>query len=81
MPCHNCGRIQTDPTPGSSPWARGVTHGEQILLCPDCQEGHPHLVETLDRCRRCGSTRMSVMLGDVVCRACGEDNSAPRPIL
>jgi transcription initiation factor TFIIIB Brf1 subunit/transcription initiation factor TFIIB len=28
-------------------------------------------MEMLDRCERCGSTRLSVMLGEVVCRQCG----------
>jgi transcription initiation factor TFIIIB Brf1 subunit/transcription initiation factor TFIIB len=25
----------------------------------------------LERCERCGSTRLSAMLGEVVCRQCG----------
>jgi hypothetical protein len=39
----------------------------------------------VDRCRTCGSTRLSLTLGDVVCRACGTvgalepNGNAPAP--
>jgi ribosomal protein L37E len=76
MPCHRCGRVQTDPVKGASPWARGVVAGEQILLCPDCQRGDPAWRERLDRCAACGSSRLSVVLGSTVCRECGHDQPA-----
>jgi hypothetical protein len=71
MPCVRCGKRQTDPAKGASPWARYVTGGEQVLLCPACQAADPGWVATSDRCPTCGSTRLSMMLGSVVCRACG----------
>jgi uncharacterized protein YbaR (Trm112 family) len=73
MPCMRCGRIQSDPHKGEAPWARGVAAGRQILVCPECQGREPRWVESLDRCRQCGSTRLSVVLGSIVCRACGRD--------
>ncbi len=72
MPCELCGKRQTDPAKGASPWARLVTGGRQVLLCPDCQAADPTWRARSDRCPACGSTRLSVMLGSVVCRACGE---------
>jgi uncharacterized protein YbaR (Trm112 family) len=44
----------------------------QVLLCPDCQAADPLWRDRSDRCPACGSTRLSVMLGSVVCRSCGE---------
>jgi hypothetical protein len=73
MPCHRCGRIQTDPVKGASPWARGVIDGEQVLVCPECQRTDPDWTDRLDRCPSCGSSRLSVVLGSIVCRACGHD--------
>ena len=73
MPCHNCGKVQTDPTKGASPWARGVIASEQILMCPDCQAKDPGWTGALEHCERCGGTRLSITLGSVVCRACGHD--------
>ena len=70
MPCYRCQRIQTDPVKGASPWARGVVEGEQILLCPDCQHEDPDWSEALDRCPRCGSTRLSMVMGSLTCRGC-----------
>jgi predicted amidophosphoribosyltransferase len=51
---------------------RLVTGGVQVLLCPDCQAADPLWRDRSDHCPACGSTRLSVMLGSVVCRACGE---------
>jgi len=67
-----CGKRQTDPAKGASPWAKLVTRGQQVLLCPDCQAADPGWRARSDRCPACGSTRLSMMLGSVVCRACGE---------
>ncbi|HVF52778.1 MAG TPA: hypothetical protein VNC78_04135 [Actinomycetota bacterium] len=71
MPCYRCGRVQTDPAKGSSPWARGVLDDEQVLICPECQSAEPAWADAFDRCPRCGGTRLSKMLGDTICRACG----------
>jgi rubredoxin len=53
------------------PWVRAVASGRQVLICPECQRKHEDWAEALDRCERCGGTRLSAMLGEVVCRACG----------
>ncbi|MGH2772174.1 MAG: hypothetical protein ACRDIU_03420 [Actinomycetota bacterium] len=76
MGCNICGRIQTDPVKGASPWGRMVLKGEQVLICPDCQKKDPSWATGADRCRFCGSTRLSIVLGSLVCRGCGKD--APR---
>lgn len=70
--CHLCGRPTYDPDKRERPWARGVADGRQILVCPDCQRDRPGWSDALDRCANCGSTRLSAMLGSVVCRACGD---------
>ncbi|MGH2682069.1 MAG: hypothetical protein ACRDIX_02410 [Actinomycetota bacterium] len=69
--CHVCGRATYDPDKRERPWVRGVAGGRQVLVCPACQRDHPDWSDGLDRCERCSSTRLSVMLGNVVCRACG----------
>jgi hypothetical protein len=76
MPCYRCQRVQTDPERGSSPWARGVLRGEQVLICPDCQAGDANWNASLDQCARCGSTRLMVVMGSVVCRQCGFERPA-----
>lgn len=76
MPCYRCGRIQTDPVRGASPWARGLVGGELILVCPDCQEDGTWTRE-LTRCKECGNTRLSKVMGVVVCRACGAESEVP----
>jgi hypothetical protein len=73
MPCYRCGRLQTDPAKGASPWARGVVNGAQVLICPDCQSADPEWPATLTACPRCGSTRLSMVMGSVVCRQCDHD--------
>lgn len=73
MPCYRCGRIQTDPVKGASPWARGVVGDEQILICPECQREHPSWTDELRRCPRCAGTRLSIVMGSFVCRGCGHD--------
>src|SRR5690606_39272801 len=68
MPCYRCGARQTDPVRGVSPWKRGVRHGSQVLICPDCQRTHDL---ELDTCAGCGSVALICRLGEVECRACG----------
>ncbi|MDP9069079.1 MAG: hypothetical protein M3N53_12145 [Actinomycetota bacterium] len=51
-----------------------VVKREQVLVCPVCQQEHPEWVDELDRCPRCGSTRLKMMLGSVVCKVCGADS-------
>ncbi|MGH2707210.1 MAG: hypothetical protein ACRDJF_09945 [Actinomycetota bacterium] len=81
MPCTACGRRQTDPVRGPSPWACLVIGGQQSLVCPECQTRQPGWLERADRCPRCTSTRLSVMLGSVVCRNCGGDFEPGIPTL
>ena len=76
MPCYRCDRVQTDPGPKGSDgpfWARGVVDGEQILICPECQQKDPDWVSDLEKCPRCGSTRLSKAMGSRVCRQCNHD--------
>jgi hypothetical protein len=69
--CLLCGRATFDPAKGERPWVRATVQGHQVLVCPICQEERPEWAVQLDRCERCGATRLSAMLGQVVCRACG----------
>ena len=69
--CLLCGRATFDPDKRDRPWVRAVQGGRQVLVCPACQEATPDWAERLDRCSACGSTRLSAMLGQVVCRLCG----------
>jgi hypothetical protein len=66
-----CGRATYDPDKKERPWSRGVSDGRQVLVCPRCQADRADWMARLDRCERCESTRLSVMLGEVVCRQCG----------
>jgi predicted amidophosphoribosyltransferase len=66
-----CGRPTYDPTKKERQWARAVSGGRQVLICPVCQEDRADWRDRLDRCEECGSTRLGVMLDEVVCRACG----------
>src|SRR6266516_3072784 len=70
--CWLCGRPTYDPDKRERPWARGVSAGRQVLVCPTCQHDRTGWADLLDRCGRCGGTRLSAMLGEVACRACGE---------
>jgi hypothetical protein len=79
MPCFRCDARQTDPTRGDSPWQRGVVRGQQVLVCPDCQEGSGW-AEGLDRCARCGSIRLVKALGAVNCRSCGLESWPDAPL-
>ena len=70
--CELCGRPTYDPDKKERQWARAVAGGRQVLICPQCQVDRPDWAAGLDRCERCGATRLSAMLGEIVCRACGE---------
>ena len=69
--CFLCGRPTFDPDRRERPWVRATVGGHQVLVCPRCQEDRPDWAVQLDRCEACGQTRLSVTLGQVVCRACG----------
>jgi Zn finger protein HypA/HybF involved in hydrogenase expression len=71
--CALCGRPTYDPDKKERPWARAVSKGVQVLICPQCQAERDDWAESLDRCQKCGATRLSAMLGEVVCRACGHE--------
>jgi hypothetical protein len=73
MPCHRCAARQTDPVRGASPWKRGVVAGQQVLVCPACQNV-PDVAQLFDRCERCGSTHLAKALGAVHCRDCGAES-------
>lgn len=83
MGCVCCGRRQTDPAKGASPWQRGVVAGAQVLGCPDCQASGAWAA-VLDTCASCRSTMLVRRLGETVCRACGRTGegvpaAAPAP--
>jgi hypothetical protein len=69
--CALCGRATYDPDKRERPWSRGVRGERQVLICPVCQSERPEWISMLDRCERCSSPRLSLMLGEVVCRQCG----------
>jgi predicted amidophosphoribosyltransferase len=75
VPCYRCHRRQADPARGPSAWKRGVSHGEQVLVCPECQRDHDWIAD-LDRCAACGSTRLSRSLGSTRCGECGATGAA-----
>jgi hypothetical protein len=65
--------VQTDPVKGPSLWKRGVIGSEQVLVCPECQEEDPDWSNALDRCPRCGSPRLVIVMGSILCKACNHD--------
>ena len=65
----------TIPTSANAVGAGGPG-GRQVLICPACQADRPDWASSLDRCEACGGTRLSAMLGEVVCRACGHSQPA-----
>ncbi|MEX2457943.1 MAG: hypothetical protein WD770_03035 [Actinomycetota bacterium] len=69
--CHLCGRPTYDPDKRERPWARAVAAGTLVLVCPVCQGERPNWKAGVDRCATCSSPRLSVTLGEVVCRECG----------
>ncbi|MGH2657545.1 MAG: hypothetical protein ACRDIZ_12780 [Actinomycetota bacterium] len=74
--CVVCGRPTYDPDKRERPWARGVRGGRQVLVCPRCQADRPDWQASMDTCPSCGSTRLTVTLGEVTCRACGHISPA-----
>jgi hypothetical protein len=70
MACHRCGARQADPARGPSLWKRAVSGGEQILICPDCQQDAGWQSD-LQRCPACAGVRLSKSLGVLRCSACG----------
>lgn len=69
--CLLCRTEATDPGKGPSRWARAVIEDEQILVCPDCQTAHPEWIDRAVACPDCGSKKLYKTLGDIMCRACG----------
>jgi len=69
--CFLCGRAAFDPDKRERPWIRAVAGGAQVLICPACQDVRPDWTRMVDRCKACDGTRLSAVLGRVVCRACG----------
>jgi hypothetical protein len=65
-----CGRATYDPDKREGYWTRGVRGGHLVLICPSCQLSREWRSQ-LDRCEQCGSVRLSVTLGEIVCRDCG----------
>ena len=83
MPCQRCGARQGDPQQGPSPWIRAVSEGEQILVCPVCQQD-ADWQHGLQRCPSCEGLRLSKSLGVLRCSACGwsadsVDDTGSRP--
>ncbi len=74
--CVFCRRATYDPDKRGPAWVRAVASGRQVLVCPECQRERPGWADGLDRCASCGGTRLSAILGDVVCRACGHTKGA-----
>jgi hypothetical protein len=75
--CYLCGRPTYDPAKRERPWVRATSGGRQVLVCPSCQEERPDWAVQVDRCESCGATRLTAMLGQVVCRACGHVRGEP----
>jgi hypothetical protein len=69
--CHLCGRPTYDPDKRERPWVRAVASGAVALICPSCQTERPEWPSLVDRCGACSSHRLSLALGEVVCRECG----------
>ncbi|MFN2589250.1 MAG: hypothetical protein ABR518_00555 [Actinomycetota bacterium] len=69
--CLLCRRPTYDPDKRERPWSRAVAAGQQVLICPACQTARPEWPRLVDRCPSCGSTRLGVVMGEVVCRQCG----------
>jgi hypothetical protein len=70
VPCYRCGARQTDPSRGESPWRRGVSGEQLVLVCPACQ-GSTDWTAALDHCERCASAHLIRRLGQTECLDCG----------
>jgi hypothetical protein len=70
MPCQRCGARQGDPSRGPSAWRRAVTGGEQVLMCPTCQQD-AGWQDGMDHCPACDGVRLSKTLGVLRCSGCG----------
>ena len=57
--CFLCGRPTFDPDKRQRQWVRAAVGGEQVLVCPTCQEDRPDWAVQLDRCDACGASRPS----------------------
>ena len=77
MPCYRCERVQTDPVKGPSLWKRGVIADTQVLVCPQCQEEDAAWADALDACPSCGSKRLVMVMGSILCKDCNNDWSPP----
>jgi hypothetical protein len=75
MSCQRCGARQGDPAGGPSPWKRAVSGGEQVLICPACQQD-AGWQSGLDRCPECDGLRLSKTLGVLRCSGCGWSREA-----
>jgi hypothetical protein len=69
MPCQRCGARQGDPSRGPSAWRRAVSSGEQVLICPTCQQDAGWQAG-MDRCPACDGVRLSKTLGVLRCSTC-----------
>jgi hypothetical protein len=70
VPCYRCGVRQTDPERGKSPWRRGVSREQLVLICPACQESGDWTAD-LEHCAGCHSAHLIRRLGQVECLDCG----------
>jgi hypothetical protein len=77
MPCQRCGARQGDPSRGPSAWKRAVSGGEQVLVCPICQQD-AGWQSGLDRCLSCDGVRLSKTLGVLRCSGCGWTGETPQ---
>jgi hypothetical protein len=78
MPCQRCGARQGDPSRGPSRWQRAVSGGEQVLVCPTCQQDAGWQAG-MDRCPACEGVRLSKTLGVLRCSDCGWSGEAAAP--
>src|ERR1700712_2478393 len=78
MPCQRCGARQGDPSRGPSSWKRAVAAGEQVLVCPTCQQDAGWQTG-MDRCPSCDGVRLSKTLGVLRCSGCGWAAEASEP--
>ncbi|WP_216843756.1 hypothetical protein [Phytoactinopolyspora alkaliphila] len=75
MPCYRCGAREADPGRGSRLWVRAVRADLQVLVCPECQQGHGWSSD-VDHCPTCDGTNLVRRLGETVCRTCESSATA-----